>query len=70
MEIFTKYSAKCTIFQRTICNKFSSLMSACRSNALFVIVAIKLPGIPFSSIGARVLIFKSQKTVIGVANSF
>jgi hypothetical protein len=26
MEIFTKNSAKCTIFQSTICNKFSSLM--------------------------------------------
>jgi hypothetical protein len=29
MEIFTKNSAKCTIFQSTICNKFSSLMSHC-----------------------------------------
>jgi hypothetical protein len=26
MEILTKNSAKCTIFQSTICNKFSSLM--------------------------------------------
>jgi hypothetical protein len=26
MEIFTKNSAKCTVFQSTICNKFSSLM--------------------------------------------
>jgi hypothetical protein len=26
MEIFTKNSAKCTIFQRTNCNNFSSLM--------------------------------------------
>jgi hypothetical protein len=28
MEIFTKNSAKCTVFQSTICNKFSSLMQA------------------------------------------
>jgi hypothetical protein len=27
MEIFTKNSAKCTIFQRTNCNNFSSLMN-------------------------------------------
>jgi hypothetical protein len=26
MEIFTKNSAKCTIFQRNECNNFSSLM--------------------------------------------
>jgi hypothetical protein len=26
MEIFTKNSAKCTIFQRNDCNNFSSLM--------------------------------------------
>jgi hypothetical protein len=26
MEIFTKNSAKCTIFQRNNCNNFSSLM--------------------------------------------
>jgi hypothetical protein len=30
MEIFTKNSAKCTIFQSTICNKFSSLMNYTR----------------------------------------
>jgi hypothetical protein len=30
MEIFTKNSAKCTIFQSTNCNKFSSLMRASR----------------------------------------
>jgi hypothetical protein len=29
MEIFTKNSAKCTIFQSTNCNKFSSLMNMC-----------------------------------------
>jgi hypothetical protein len=28
MEIFTKNSAKCTVFQSTICNKFSSLMGS------------------------------------------
>jgi hypothetical protein len=28
MEIFTKNSAKCTIFQSTNCNKFSSLMKS------------------------------------------
>jgi hypothetical protein len=27
MEIFTKNSAKCTIFQRNDCNNFSSLMA-------------------------------------------
>jgi hypothetical protein len=27
MEILTKNSAKCTVFQSTICNKFSSLMN-------------------------------------------
>jgi hypothetical protein len=31
MEIFTKNSAKCTIFQSTNCNKFSSLMHHSRT---------------------------------------
>jgi hypothetical protein len=35
MEIFTKNSAKCTVFQSTICNKFSSLMIADRQKMLF-----------------------------------
>jgi hypothetical protein len=29
MEIFTKNSAKCTIFQKNDCNNFSSLMADC-----------------------------------------
>jgi hypothetical protein len=36
MEIFTKNSAKCTIFQRNDCNNFSSLMYNEASNYPFL----------------------------------
>jgi hypothetical protein len=37
MEIFTKNSAKCTIFQRSNCNNFLSLMKA-RGLMLYMLV--------------------------------
>jgi hypothetical protein len=44
MEIFTKNSAKCTVFQSTICNKFSSLMSNCLETQHCR--ALQIPAIP------------------------
>jgi hypothetical protein len=60
MEIFTKNSAKCTVFQSTICNKFSSLMCATYNMVGFICFNEELSLLPKNPTEAKLQAVSTQ----------
>jgi hypothetical protein len=62
MEIFTKNSAKCTVFQSTICNKFSSLMVSRRPPQQIQVARLIHTILAHSSTSLYLSIFRRHRT--------